>query len=105
MYGYNGQYPGPLIKGDRGSTVIINFTNEIEMPTTVHWHGLRLDNRFDFSVKVGLRDQQAGDQRGDILLHAPTPSKCRITNTVRMIRLAILIVKIWTSSVDSCGAC
>ncbi|MBH17706.1 MAG: copper oxidase [Acidobacteria bacterium] len=47
MYGYNGQYPGPLIKGDRGSTVIINFTNEIEMPTTVHWHGLRLDNRFD----------------------------------------------------------
>ncbi|HJO38359.1 MAG: multicopper oxidase family protein [Vicinamibacterales bacterium] len=47
MYGYNGQYPGPLIKGERGSTVIVNFTNEIEMPTTVHWHGLRLDNRFD----------------------------------------------------------
>ena len=47
MYGYNGQYPGPLIKVARGSTVIVNFTNEIEMPTTVHWHGLRLDNRFD----------------------------------------------------------
>lgn len=47
MYGYNGQYPGPLIKADRGSTVIVEFTNEIEMPTTVHWHGLRLDNRFD----------------------------------------------------------
>ncbi len=47
MYGYNGQYPGPLIKVERGSTVIVNFTNEIEMPTTVHWHGLRLDNRFD----------------------------------------------------------
>ena len=47
MYGYNGQYPGPLIKAERGSTVIVNFTNEIEMPTTVHWHGLRLDNRFD----------------------------------------------------------
>ena len=47
MYGYNGQYPGPLIKAERGSTIIVNFTNEIEMPTTVHWHGLRLDNRFD----------------------------------------------------------
>ena len=47
MYGYNGQYPGPLIKAARGSTVIVDFTNEIEMPTTVHWHGLRLDNRFD----------------------------------------------------------
>ena len=47
MYGYNGQHPGPLIKAERGSTVTVNFTNEIEMPTTVHWHGLRLDNRFD----------------------------------------------------------
>ena len=47
MYGYNGQYPGPLIKAERGSTVIVEFNNEIEMPTTVHWHGLRLDNRFD----------------------------------------------------------
>ncbi len=47
MYGYNGQYPGPLIKAEEGSTVIVHFTNDIEMPTTVHWHGLRLDNRFD----------------------------------------------------------
>ena len=47
MYGYNGMYPGPLIKAPKGSTVIVNFTNNIEMPTTVHWHGLRLDNRFD----------------------------------------------------------
>jgi FtsP/CotA-like multicopper oxidase with cupredoxin domain len=47
MYGYNGQYPGPLLKAARGSKVIVKFTNEIEMPTTVHWHGLRLDNRFD----------------------------------------------------------
>lgn len=47
MYGYNGQYPGPLIKAERGSTVVVAFTNNIEMPTTIHWHGLRLDNRFD----------------------------------------------------------
>ena len=47
MYGYNGMYPGPLIKATRGSTIIVNFTNNIELPTTIHWHGLRLDNRFD----------------------------------------------------------
>lgn len=47
MYGYNGMYPGPIIKADQGSTIIVNFTNNIEMPTTIHWHGLRLDNRFD----------------------------------------------------------
>ncbi|MBO6574331.1 MAG: multicopper oxidase family protein [Rhodothermales bacterium] len=47
MYGYNGQYPGPLIRAERGSEVTVHFTNNIEMPTTVHWHGLRLDNAFD----------------------------------------------------------
>ena len=47
MYGYNGQYPGPMIRAPRGSTVIVDFTNRIDLPTTVHWHGLRLDNRFD----------------------------------------------------------
>lgn len=52
MYGYNGQYPGPLIKAEHGSTIIVNFTNNIELPTTVHWHGLRLDNRFDGVANV-----------------------------------------------------
>lgn len=47
MYGYNRQYPGPLIRAERGSKVVVHFTNNIELPTTVHWHGLRLDNRFD----------------------------------------------------------
>ena len=61
MYGYNGQYPGPLIKAERGSTVIVNFTNEIERPTTVHWHGLRLDNRFDGVPDVTQPPVLAGD--------------------------------------------
>ena len=47
MYGYDGQYPGPLIRAPRGSTPVIEVRNRIRMPTTVHWHGVRLDNRFD----------------------------------------------------------
>ncbi len=47
MYGYNGQYPGPLIRAPEGSVVAVRVTNGIESPTTVHWHGLRLDYRFD----------------------------------------------------------
>lgn len=47
MYGYNGQYPGPLIRAPRDATVVVRVTNEIELPTTIHWHGVRLDNRFD----------------------------------------------------------
>jgi len=47
MYGYNNQYPGPFIRAERGSTVIIRVRNEIRFPTTIHWHGIRLDTRFD----------------------------------------------------------
>ena len=47
MYAYNGQHPGPLIKAERGSTIIVRLTNQIELPTTIHWHGIRLANRFD----------------------------------------------------------
>lgn len=47
MYGYNGQYPGPLIRVEQGAEVVIDFHNRIDLPTTVHWHGVRLDNRFD----------------------------------------------------------
>ncbi len=47
MFGYNGMYPGPLIRAPRGATIVVNFHNEIPDPTTVHWHGIRLDNRFD----------------------------------------------------------
>ena len=47
MFGYNGQYPGPLIQVPKDATVIVRVANEIEMPTTIHWHGIRLENRFD----------------------------------------------------------
>lgn len=47
LMAFNGQVPGPLISVTEGSTIFVNFTNLTPMPTAVHWHGLRLDNRFD----------------------------------------------------------
>ena len=47
MYGFNGQYPGPLIQVPQGATITVNVTNRLSLPTAVHWHGIRLDNRFD----------------------------------------------------------
>src|SRR5262249_7185931 len=46
-YGFNGQTPGPLIRVTQKATVVVNFTNHLDQPTSVHWHGIRLDNRFD----------------------------------------------------------
>lgn len=47
MYGFNGQYPGPLIRVPQHATIVVEFTNRLDQPTTVHWHGVRLENRFD----------------------------------------------------------
>ena len=44
---YNGQIPGPLLKVAEGSTIMLILTNELDVPTTLHSHGLRLENRFD----------------------------------------------------------
>ena len=47
MYGFNGQYPGPLIHLPEKATIVVNFTNSIDLPSSVHWHGVRLENRYD----------------------------------------------------------
>jgi FtsP/CotA-like multicopper oxidase with cupredoxin domain len=47
MYSYNGQYPGPLIEVSRGSEIMVRFTNHLADSTSIHWHGIRLDNAFD----------------------------------------------------------
>ena len=47
MYGFNGQYPGPLLRVAQHSRIVVRFTNLIDLPSTIHWHGIRLDNRFD----------------------------------------------------------
>ncbi len=47
MYAFNGQQPGPLIEVARGAEITVAFTNRLPQPTTVHWHGIRLDNRSD----------------------------------------------------------
>ncbi|MDB4879649.1 MAG: Multicopper oxidase type 3 [Gemmatimonadetes bacterium] len=47
MYGFNGQYPGPLLEVGEGATIVVRFRNAIDQPTAVHWHGVRLENRFD----------------------------------------------------------
>ncbi len=52
LYAFNGQYPGPLIQVDAGATITVNFTNHLDQPTSVHWHGIRLDNRYDGAVGV-----------------------------------------------------
>lgn len=47
MYGFNGQVPGPLLWVPRNAEIVVQFENRLDLPTTVHWHGVRLDARYD----------------------------------------------------------
>jgi FtsP/CotA-like multicopper oxidase with cupredoxin domain len=54
MLAYNGSVPGPTLKVPQGATIRVPVTNRGDIEATVHWHGVRLDNRFD-----GTHDTQA----------------------------------------------
>jgi FtsP/CotA-like multicopper oxidase with cupredoxin domain len=47
MLAYNGSIPGPTLRVPQDSEIEVDVVNEGDMDATVHWHGLRLDNRFD----------------------------------------------------------
>jgi FtsP/CotA-like multicopper oxidase with cupredoxin domain len=72
MLAYNGSIPGPTLRVAQGSAATIAFTNEADVETTVHWHGLRLDNRYD-----GVPD---GHHRG---MQAPVPVGGAFTHRLR----------------------
>jgi len=49
VFAYNGQVPGPEIRVSQGDRVIVHFKNELpaEYPSTIHWHGIELNNKSD----------------------------------------------------------
>src|SRR5213082_3612982 len=54
MLTYNVSIPGPTLKVPQGATITVQVTNHGDLDATVHWHGLRLENRYD-----GTHDTQA----------------------------------------------
>jgi FtsP/CotA-like multicopper oxidase with cupredoxin domain len=93
MYSYNGQYPGPIIEVTQGSEIMVRFTNHLADSTSIHWHGIRLENAFDgvdgvtdaFTYKIRFPDagiywyhphirediQQALGMYGNIVVREP----------------------------------
>src|SRR3954454_7164424 len=47
MLAYNGSIPGPTLRVPQGAEIVVNVVNEGDLDGTVHWHGLRLENRYD----------------------------------------------------------
>jgi FtsP/CotA-like multicopper oxidase with cupredoxin domain len=47
VWGYNGSSPGPLIRVKQGEKVKVRLVNKLDQPTSIHWHGIRIDNAMD----------------------------------------------------------
>ena len=47
MLAYSGSIPGPVLHVDQGSEIHVEVRNDGDTEATVHWHGLRLENRYD----------------------------------------------------------
>jgi len=71
MLTYNGSVPGPTLKVPQGATITVHVANQGDLEATVHWHGLRLENRYD-----GTHDTQAPIPVGETFtyqVHVPDP--------------------------------
>ncbi len=47
VWAYNGSVPGPALRFRQGARLAIAVENGLSVPTTVHWHGIRLPNPMD----------------------------------------------------------
>lgn len=65
---YDGQWPGPLVQITEGQTLRVNFNNELDDETTIHWHGLRITDDMD-----GVPAMQDPVVTGDTFVYEFTP--------------------------------
>ena len=47
MWGFSGSMPGPEIRVRQGQTIDLSFENTLPQPSSIHWHGIRIDNAMD----------------------------------------------------------
>jgi FtsP/CotA-like multicopper oxidase with cupredoxin domain len=58
--GFNGQVPGPTIEADAGDTLVVELSNALPEPTSIHWHGLRVPADMD-GTQLVQRPIQPGE--------------------------------------------
>ena len=46
-WGYNGMSPGPTLFARKGENIRVRFKNTLPQPSTIHWHGIRVQNPMD----------------------------------------------------------
>lgn len=47
VWAYNGRTPGPVLRVPRGGELAVRLENGLTQDTSIHWHGIRIDNAMD----------------------------------------------------------
>lgn len=61
MLGYNGSIPGPTLRVPQGGAITVRLKNEGDIATTLHAHGVRMDNAFDGVPDVTQKEVAPGE--------------------------------------------
>ncbi len=61
IWGYDGAVSGPTIRVPQGARVTRQFVNELPQASSIHWHGVRIDNKMDGVVGLTQDAVEPGD--------------------------------------------
>ena len=70
IWGYGGKSPGPQIRVRQGEEVKVRLINKLPQSTTMHWHGIRIDNAMDGVPGLTQKAVEPGD-RFEYIFRAP----------------------------------
>ncbi len=59
--GYNGKSPGPVLRFKEGENVTIKVKNNLDDPTSIHWHGLILPYQMDGVPTISFEGIKPGE--------------------------------------------
>ena len=69
-YAYNGQNPGPTLRLQVGDTLNATLINDLDVPTTIHWHGISVPYAMDGHVT-----EAPGLQGNNLSIHFRSTSR------------------------------
>ncbi|OUS06261.1 copper oxidase [Rhodobacterales bacterium 52_120_T64] len=61
IWGYEGGVPGPVIRVPQGRKVSRKFFNDLPQGSSIHWHGIRIENAMDGVVGLTQEAVAPGD--------------------------------------------
>jgi len=60
VWGYDGQVHGPVLRVKAGEEIAVRLVNKLDQPTSLHWHGVRIDNAMDGVVGLTQKPVMPG---------------------------------------------